>query len=365
MVQSRKKLPFLLLACILACTLVWGMLAGLGGLRAAQARPLFATFPVTNTNDSGGGSLRQAILDANAASGADLIQITATGTIVLLSPLPVISEAVTIQGPGAGLLAVDGGGTFRVFEITAAGVTLADMTVQNGSALGASASGAGIRGSSGLTLNEVQVLSNTAQHHGGGVYVTGNLVITGGLFQNNRSTTGTGGGLYNSGTATLTNTAFISNTAHNDGGALITLGELFISGGLFQENDCTGFGCDGGGLFGFSRTTLSGTQFLGNSAQDEGGGASAPGVLTVTNGLFQDNHAVQGQGGGLFAQFAATVHDSQFLSNTARSIGGGIYSLGNLTVTHSVFARQPDPDFQRRSRECVWRRPAERDAVPG
>jgi hypothetical protein len=39
-------------------------------LEAFEARLLMATFPVLNTADSGAGSLRQAILDANAASGA-------------------------------------------------------------------------------------------------------------------------------------------------------------------------------------------------------------------------------------------------------------------------------------------------------
>ena len=45
----------------------------------AQAQLHGATFTVTNTNDSGAGSLRQAILDANATAGEDVINITATG----------------------------------------------------------------------------------------------------------------------------------------------------------------------------------------------------------------------------------------------------------------------------------------------
>ncbi|MEX0879778.1 MAG: IPT/TIG domain-containing protein [Thermoanaerobaculia bacterium] len=67
-----------------------------------------ATFTVTNTNDAGAGSLRQAILDANAAGGADSISFTIVGsgvhTIALASALPTITGPITIDGytqPGA------------------------------------------------------------------------------------------------------------------------------------------------------------------------------------------------------------------------------------------------------------------------
>lgn len=56
-------------------------------------------FPVTNTNNSGAGSLRQAILDANANPGKDQIQITALGTLTPLSALPTITDPVDVLGP--------------------------------------------------------------------------------------------------------------------------------------------------------------------------------------------------------------------------------------------------------------------------
>ena len=61
-----------------------------------------ATFTVTNANDSGAGSLRQAILDANANFGDDVIEFNIPGsgvhTIVLASALPAITQPVTIDG---------------------------------------------------------------------------------------------------------------------------------------------------------------------------------------------------------------------------------------------------------------------------
>ena len=72
--------------------------------RAAVA----ATFTITNADDAGAGSLRQAILDANSTGGADTINFNIVGsgvhTITLTTVLPTITEAVTIDGytqPGA------------------------------------------------------------------------------------------------------------------------------------------------------------------------------------------------------------------------------------------------------------------------
>jgi hypothetical protein len=95
--------------------------SGAPALAFAQTSPQ-ATFTVTNTNDAGAGSLRQAILDANATPGPDLIAFNIAGsnlTIKLTTPLPILTRTVMIDGttqPGfAGkplvvLSGVEGGG---------------------------------------------------------------------------------------------------------------------------------------------------------------------------------------------------------------------------------------------------------------
>ena len=60
-----------------------------------------ATFTVSNTNDSGAGSLRQAIIDANSAAGADTINFAGAGTITPATSLPTITDTVTINGYSA------------------------------------------------------------------------------------------------------------------------------------------------------------------------------------------------------------------------------------------------------------------------
>ncbi len=72
-----------------------------------EKRLLLATFTVINTDDAGAGSLRQAILDANASVGVpDAIEFNIGGTgphtISLATPLPPISDVVTIDGTTQG-----------------------------------------------------------------------------------------------------------------------------------------------------------------------------------------------------------------------------------------------------------------------
>jgi predicted outer membrane repeat protein len=314
-------------------------LASVFQVEASQVRDeniiTLVDFQVTNTNDSGPGSLREAISAANASPGTDSISISASGILLLLSPLPVITDPVLIQGPVANEFIIDGNQSFRVFDIASVDVTLADFTIQNGFVTGVSANGAGIRSFGNLVLLNMRVLGNSAQSHGGGLYLTGLLTSTSGIFQNNSSTNGVGGGIHASGGATITGTQFVGNSSQGDGGGGFILGQLALSEALFQENSCAASTCDGGGLFSFSQTNIQDTQFLNNTVQDQGGGLAAPGVLTIAGALFQNNQA--GSGGGLFAQNQVTIQTTYFINNNARSFGGGIYSLATSALTDVLF----------------------------
>jgi hypothetical protein len=98
-----------------------------------------ASFTVTNLNESGAGSLRQALADAKAAVGDDTISFEdgLTGTITVASQL-VIDSNVIIQGPGAELLTISGGNTTRVFLVkdgvtaTIDGLAISDGSADNG-----------------------------------------------------------------------------------------------------------------------------------------------------------------------------------------------------------------------------------------
>src|SRR5690348_13383472 len=86
---------------------------------------------VTTTDDTGPGTLRQAL--ASASDGDTIDATGVSGTILLTSGELQITHNVTIEGPGAASLAVDGNAASRVFENIAANVTISGLTITNGS----------------------------------------------------------------------------------------------------------------------------------------------------------------------------------------------------------------------------------------
>ncbi len=76
-----------------------------------------ATFTVTNTNDSGAGSLRQAISDAMPADTVQFAENLAGGTINLQSEIA-FNKGLIINGPNAGITTISGQDSTRIFNIT-------------------------------------------------------------------------------------------------------------------------------------------------------------------------------------------------------------------------------------------------------
>jgi hypothetical protein len=167
-----------------------------------EDRTVPSTFTVRTLADSGPGSLRAAVADANANPGADLIRFAggARGTIALTSGELGITDDLRIDGPGAGKLAVSGSDTSRVFNIAAgAEVTIDDLTVTRGYG---SLRGGGIFNAGDLTLSRAVVSDNVVvglpgvgmavDAFGGGVFNTGSLTVRHTDFVGNRSSGGDG-----------------------------------------------------------------------------------------------------------------------------------------------------------------------------
>lgn len=177
---------------------------------------------VTNTNDSGEGSLRQAVLNANAGLGTDAITFTemfADATpdlIALTSGELTLTGDTSIVGTGAQLLTIDGGGTSNIFDIQPeAAVEISALTIADGQAV----KGGGILNQGVLTLSGAVLQENSASSDGGAIFNGGSLTITETLVQDNTADN-LGGAIYNSGDLTIANAGLDSNTASQSGGAV-------------------------------------------------------------------------------------------------------------------------------------------------
>ena len=297
---------------------------GSGLLPAAQA----ATFTVTNLNDAGAGSLRQAIEDANGAAGADVIDFQAglTGTIMLTTGQLSITDSVDIQGPGAADLSVSGNNSSRVFYLyngsSVLDVTMSGLTITNGSAN----IGAGIIDfDENLTLDGVAISGNASTGDGAGLWADGfnmNLTIRNSVLSGNVSGDD-GGGIYiedTGGPLLIENTVVSGNTAADKGGGI-----------YFYDPD--------------DDLITRDSTIVGNSAGNLGGGvylySPDSGVVTVERSTISGNTAASGGGVYFYSPDHGMVIENTTVSgNTASGAGGGIvlYNLYNGALRHSTIA---------------------------
>jgi hypothetical protein len=308
---------------------------------------------VTNLNDAGAGSLRQAIIDTPAGGTVDF-QPGLSGIITLTTGELAIGKDLTIAGPGADVITVSGNHASRVFDIGATvTVDISRLTIADGSVT--NANGGGIYSKGALTVTACTLSGNKAQTGGAIANETGSLTVTASTLSGN-----SGGGIYNFSNGPVTVTA--STLSGNSGGGIynfsngpVTVTASTLSGnsdgGIFNQGTLTVTASTlsgnsaffGGGIYNYGTVTVTDSTLSGNSAGSYGsyGGGiynGYGGTLTVTDCTLSGNSAIYGGGGGIYNQGTLTVTHSTLSSNSAGSYGGGILggSSGQppmLTVT--------------------------------
>jgi hypothetical protein len=301
------------------CILVWFALH-----LSFATQTLAATITVTNTNDSGPGSLRQALVNAN---DGDTIVFAVTGTIVLTSDGLVIDNDLTISGPGANRLSINGNqaGYGCVFGIAHDNtVTISGLTITNGHC--------GIFSDHAtLTVSNCVVSDNIGGFSVGGIGIDNNLgpaapVERGNARDGRRAYTNhpagfpmltvancvisdnSGSGVQNlSAPVTIINTTISGNSADGGGG-------IYTGGGKLPGN-----------------LTVINSTISGNFASSDGGGiASGFSVLTIVNSTISGNSVGDpdyGDGGGIASGYgvvppALTITNSTVSGNSAATCGG-------------------------------------------
>jgi hypothetical protein len=221
-------------------------------LEALEDRCVPSTDMVTNLSGSAAvpGSLPYWV--ANAAKGDTIQFAPGLNGIITLANTQDITQDLTIDGAGVGIT-VNGGGN-QVFRIEPnVTATINALTITGG--VGPSISnGGGIYNNGSLSLSNSTVTGNSA-FIGGGIFNTsiGTLTMSGDTVNNNTATQ-FGGGVGNSGTLTITNSTIAANAA-NRGGGIANNGVLKMGNSTVASNTVTGAGGDGGGIFTFGASS--------------------------------------------------------------------------------------------------------------
>jgi CSLREA domain-containing protein len=372
-------------------------ISGLGA--APPARPLPSTRPaaaplspntvlsVTKTDDTADGacdadcSLREAVIAANTAAGADILSVpagvytltiagasenlAATGDLDILDDLELV-------GDGAALSVIDADQLDRVFHIhTGVIATIAGVRLQHGAVettgTGEAASGGGLYSDGSLTITasviqenlaglgggvfnntgafqiyDSHVLSNTADE-GGGLYLFGpGQLISATTIAGNTSEDGAG--VYAVAALSMFSSTLTTNSADRHGGGLFAIGEVSIVSSAATSNTAGAFG---GGLYNQAWLSLEGGEITSNEA-NVGGGIYNNRLLAITGTVFTANKATL-LGGGLATNhqvlegndpdpiwYVATINQATFAGNSAMD-GGGVFADSTLTVTESTF----------------------------
>jgi predicted outer membrane repeat protein len=312
----------------------------LGAALGMGASAHAADFTVTNLNDAGTGSLRQAILNANAAADPDRVvfQSSLTGQITLAgTELPLITQPVEVLGAGPDRLTVSGNGLSRIFAVNTlvdgADVTIAGLALVSGNP---GADGGAINSEDAdLTVRNALISGNTANGDGGGIYSSGpSLTVERSTITGNRTIFRGGGGIYSyDDVATIVSSTISGNHAADAGGGV---------------------------YFQIGVPTIRDSTITGNTAAlDPGGGVysfDAAASPAFVNSIVANNSAPTGPDLGSFADsFSVGFSLIESLSGaTIVSFGpnvtgtdpklGPLASNGGSTQTHALLPGSPALD---------------------
>ena len=354
----RKSARSLALNPLAACL---ATLLGLGDATATPARPSGAIV-VTNCLDSGSGSLRAAVQASGPGDPIDLTQLPCS-RITLTSGRIDTTHDLLLQGPGSGLLTIDGDNYDRIFNQNGVGAQLAiyGMTLQNGYGFLA---GGCVYSSGPVLLNDAVVtgcrvfgLAGTSIYQGGGLYVKGLLFAASSRIVDNEvySSLGgaIGGGFVATGDAVLINSTVSGNSAESTATSPIVIaggadigGQLLMQYSTVADNRLSGIVPNtgsAGGIRSIGPAVIQNSTISGNTAGGVAGllvyGHNSTTTTLISNSTISGNAAV-GSIGGVYAHGTITIENSTIAFNSeSYSLGAGLrIADGVANIQSSIIA---------------------------
>jgi len=286
-----------------------------------------ANYTVVNNSDSGPGSLRQAIVNANAGGGGTITFANVTGAVDLQSPLPILMANIRIVGPGYSQLAITCSTSVALSILTnSANSTgsLSGLTIQSTMAnfgnfvlLDSFVSSpmhpsyAPVYNSGTMTLTRCILTGNSVPFGNDSIENYGTINLDHCSITNNRG----GGSVYNSGSLTMDNSVVAGHTWF-----ISSLGGIFNHGGIVILRNCA----------------------ISNNWSTQGGGIWNGGALFVTNSLISSNVSFYSDpetpAGGVYNVGYAVLQNTTISGNRAAGAGGGIWNSGGLRLLNCTVA---------------------------
>lgn len=268
------------------------------------------------------------------ASGDDTIRM---GTGIFTGTYSIYKN-LTIVGAGRESTILDGNREGRVWSSTQ-DLTLEDLTIRNG--LTSDIFGGGIYNYGMLTLSNTLIISNSSGL-GGGINNRGSVLLINSTVTGNHAD-GEGGGIYNYSSAvlTVTNSLIAGNDGNNGGGISNYFGGVVLLDSTIGDNSSIS---SAGGIYSIGGTAvLSATTVHSNETDGTGGGIYiSQAVFTITNTTISSNSSVTA--GGIYVQGDSklTILNSTIANNQKVSAGGagGISNspTGIIDLKNSILA---------------------------
>lgn len=285
-----------------------------------------ATFALSNCNDSGVGSLRDAV--ASAASGDTIILKTRGCDHIRLTSGAILidQDDLTLLGPGPDALLVSGNRTSQVFRHDGSGtLRIKGTSIGYGRNRGRNVYGGCIQSRGNLQLKEAAVHHCLAhggndpfpEANGGGVYAAGDVSLVDAVLRANRADAwgaAEGGALFTGGRLTMTRSQIRDNVAS---GSVSAFGGARVAGGLHAYY----------------------SEISGNQA-DYIGGIGAYGEVVLAHSSIVNNQARMGTGGAVLGSIFGDVLivDSTVSRNSANTMGGLSLNGRRNTLANSTVA---------------------------
>ncbi len=217
--------------------------------------------------------------------------------------------------------------------------------------------GGGIYAEESGIITNCRVTGNTGALRAGGLYIyegkAGSdigVLTTDCLISNNIAvgTSASGGGVsINNGTNhVMRNCRLVNNIAERDGGGMHASScGLLMENSLVADNECHGANAGGGGIIASASETnmimIRNVEIRGNKGSDTGawgGGGAHLKNAWMENCVIENNYAIKGSGGGIFATGTSTVINCHIISNQAARLGGGISAQNYCVIRNCLIA---------------------------